>query len=409
MSLSSQSWDTRDSNTECFSVYAAIAKSPSKVLNAHELDSWENDFTRLPDENTCTYCSPVEVLFRDNDREANHDSWTSISDSSSTDYTLDREGTTFCFHCFNHVCQCPTDSSSGSVATPEENDSKQPIFTNLTSDCDESTSMQEDLSSGYLYESDRDDGSEETSSSFSQQEYRPSRETGTTAEKKMPNIIGKAPKGTECATKHSKLRSSAFNIIVPTCETVTSLLPKLMTDHIVQHVYQKNSKAVSNIARGVNDFYSPRWLRGIGAKKEGLCPLCQGLWLKTKTSRFWYHMNFYHGISAVNGRPYSAPVAIRAVLKSERVHDIKTHSMHQGYCGQCGHWVDLQAKQPLLVPELKVGFHAYQEWWKHAQKCHVLGERYQLPKDTKLDIPCIMVSLPIEIELPCKSTTVHNE
>lgn len=67
-------------------------------------------------------------------------------------------------------------------------------------------------------------------------------------------------------------------------------------------------------------------------------------------------MNFYHGISAVNGRPYSAPVAIRAVLKSEGFHDARTHNMHQGYCGQCGYWVDLQAKQPLLVPELKVSF-----------------------------------------------------
>lgn len=164
---------------------------------------------------------------------------------------------------------------------------KRLIFTSLTSNCDESSSLQEDLSSDYLYESDNGDRSEEALFNFSHQEYRPSRESGTTAEKKMPHIIGKTPTETECATQHMSLRSSAFNIIVPTCETVKSLLPKLTSNHIVRCVPPKDPRAVSSISRGSDDFYSPRWLRGMGPKKEGLCPLCHGLWLKTKTSRFW--------------------------------------------------------------------------------------------------------------------------
>jgi hypothetical protein len=167
---------------------------------------------------------------------------------------------------------------------------KQSMYTRTTSDCDNPTSMHENLSSDYVSdhsESDKDDDSDETYSSSSQQECQPSRETGATAQKKMPHIIGKTPKETECAIKHTNLRSSAFHTIVPTCETVKTLLPKLMTDHVVYHVYQKDHNAVANTTRGVNDLYSPRWLRGIGVNKEGLCPLCQGLWLKTKTSRFW--------------------------------------------------------------------------------------------------------------------------
>lgn len=65
-------------------------------------------------------------------------------------------------------------------------------------------------------------------------------------------------------------------------------------------------------------------------------------------------MNFYHGISSVNGRPYSPPIALRAVEKNITPHKNHLGIVHQGYCGQCGHWVDLQGKQPLLVPELKV-------------------------------------------------------
>jgi hypothetical protein len=65
-------------------------------------------------------------------------------------------------------------------------------------------------------------------------------------------------------------------------------------------------------------------------------------------------MNFYHGISAANGRPYSPPVALRAVQKQFTSNSEKQIVLHQGYCGRCGNWVDLEGKQPLLVPELKV-------------------------------------------------------
>ncbi|KAH8548668.1 hypothetical protein BGW37DRAFT_505820 [Umbelopsis sp. PMI_123] len=65
-------------------------------------------------------------------------------------------------------------------------------------------------------------------------------------------------------------------------------------------------------------------------------------------------MNFYHGISAANGRPYSPPIMLRAIKRKTASNTVKHVIIHQGYCGQCGQWVDLQGKQPLLVPELKV-------------------------------------------------------
>jgi hypothetical protein len=120
----SQSCDTRDGNAEYFSVYAAIEKSPSKVLNAHDLESWENDFTRLPDEITRTYCSPLRMVSGDGYREVDHGPLTIVSDSSSTDYTLDLESATFCFHCFNHVCHCRANSSPSSVVSSVEDNSK---------------------------------------------------------------------------------------------------------------------------------------------------------------------------------------------------------------------------------------------------------------------------------------------
>lgn len=46
-----------------------------------------------------------------------------------------------------------------------------------------------------------------------------------------------------------------------------------------------------NIIRGPDDMYTPRWMRGIGKSKEGLCPVCfeSGVvsWKRMKCSAYW--------------------------------------------------------------------------------------------------------------------------
>jgi len=40
--------------------------------------------------------------------------------------------------------------------------------------------------------------------------------------------------------------------------------------------------------RFASDWYTPEWVRGDAAKKEGFCDLCQpGKWLQLKNSAFW--------------------------------------------------------------------------------------------------------------------------
>jgi len=50
------------------------------------------------------------------------------------------------------------------------------------------------------------------------------------------------------------------------------------------------------------DLYTPEWVRGTGDMYEGLCRNCTpGRWLNLKTSSYWSHMSYAHGISAATG------------------------------------------------------------------------------------------------------------
>jgi hypothetical protein len=116
-------------------------------------------------------------------------------------------------------------------------------------------------------------------------------------EDKLPTARTPAP--TEYALKHHSLDNSTFHCvsIVPSNETILNLLPRLAFDIGLNGIQISNAAATWNPPRSPNDLYSPRWQRGIGPKKEGLCPLCDptndvcisvhNMWLKTKTSRFW--------------------------------------------------------------------------------------------------------------------------
>ncbi|CEP11309.1 hypothetical protein [Parasitella parasitica] len=61
------------------------------------------------------------------------------------------------------------------------------------------------------------------------------------------------------------------------------------------------------------DQYTPKWVRYTGQLKEGYCDTCKpGKWLQLKNSAFWYHKQFFHGISSVSGKPFQKPVEQRA-------------------------------------------------------------------------------------------------
>ncbi|CAG8590226.1 12231_t:CDS:2, partial [Acaulospora morrowiae] len=99
-------------------------------------------------------------------------------------------------------------------------------------------------------------------------------------------------------------------------------------------------------ARFDGDMYTPRWVRGVGKSKEGLCPHCEpSRWLKTKISAYWYHLNYQHGISSITGRPFTQPTA-------ERIN--KKTGMKEAMCHKCNKWILNQSPRDkeVLVPEI---------------------------------------------------------
>ncbi|CAI2179378.1 13003_t:CDS:2 [Funneliformis geosporum] len=105
-------------------------------------------------------------------------------------------------------------------------------------------------------------------------------------------------------------------------------------------------EATRQPARFDGDMYTPRWVRGVGKSKEGLCPHCEPVrWLKTKISAYWYHLNYQHGISSITGRPFTQPTA-------ERVN--KKTGMKEALCHKCNKWILNQSPRDkdVLVPEI---------------------------------------------------------
>ncbi|KAF7726454.1 hypothetical protein EC973_008689 [Apophysomyces ossiformis] len=105
------------------------------------------------------------------------------------------------------------------------------------------------------------------------------------------------------------------------------------------------------------DVYTPKWVRYTGQLKEGYCDSCQpGKWLQLKNSAYWYHKQFYHGISSVSGRQFVEPLECRPA----------DHDVIEGLCHQCHQFVAIcnsKRKNSVL-------------WYRHAHKCHI----YDKPK-----------------------------
>ena len=92
--------------------------------------------------------------------------------------------------------------------------------------------------------------------------------------------------------------------------------------------------------------YSPKFVRGIGVSREGYCQICDR-WFKMKTSSYWYHMNYKHGINS-KGQKYPEPIF--------RDFDFKV----QGFCKICDEWITLGSSRKT----------SKFLWKKHFQKEH---------------------------------------
>lgn len=98
-----------------------------------------------------------------------------------------------------------------------------------------------------------------------------------------------------------------------------------------------------------DDEYTPKWVRYTGQLKEGYCDTCQpGKWLQLKNSAYWYHKQFFHGISSVTGRSFQGPIDHRRA----------EHDIIEGLCHQCKQYVAMcNAKRKNSVL-----------WFRHAHK-----------------------------------------
>ncbi|KAG9075279.1 hypothetical protein FRC06_010178 [Ceratobasidium sp. 370] len=133
-----------------------------------------------------------------------------------------------------------------------------------------------------------------------------------------------------------------------------------------------SSALVPNHAHHFN-LYTPRFVRGVGTDKVGLCPICvEPVWrggegrailLNTKISAFNYHMQYYHGICSQTGLPFSPPIAFRH-KPHKPAHARERSKIEQGKCHSCKQWIQVESIKhgDILVPEL--------HWWKHAASCH---------------------------------------
>ncbi|KAG6850360.1 hypothetical protein H0H93_014314 [Arthromyces matolae] len=129
-----------------------------------------------------------------------------------------------------------------------------------------------------------------------------------------------------------------------------------------------------NPPRSPLDLYTPRFVRGKGTSKHGLCPICleprarggasSRVWLAMKFSAYkYYHMQYFHGISASTQRPFSPPIAFRTIPrlnagKNER------KAICEAKCHKCSKWVPIEGVKD-VQPKVKELF-----WWKHAAMCH---------------------------------------
>ncbi|KAI7944148.1 hypothetical protein MJO28_011676 [Puccinia striiformis f. sp. tritici] len=149
------------------------------------------------------------------------------------------------------------------------------------------------------------------------------------------------------------------------------------------------------------DLYTPMWCRGQNDKKEGFCDMCEGgSWFRLKNSAYWYHKQYFHGVSSTTGHYFYPPREIKRGFSTANRQQIL------GMCHECDEWVGFSSiigqgtvKKNQAHPQLRS--EAAEEaadsrpdwldgeepgtskvptlWYKHAHKCH----RHQTCKGAK--------------------------
>lgn len=110
------------------------------------------------------------------------------------------------------------------------------------------------------------------------------------------------------------------------------------------------------------DLYTPPYIRGKGARREGYCMQCKR-WLKIKSSEYWYDKMFRHGISAATGHHFNEPLGVRYVHGI--VPRLRATQIAEGCCPVCKLWIPLG--------KLTVAKHYGVLWIRHAYKVRLLG------------------------------------
>ena len=154
-------------------------------------------------------------------------------------------------------------------------------------------------------------------------------------------------------------------------------------------VAPENSNTAVYTNPDVSDLYSPRWTRGLGEKKVGLCPYCvtwpisshpphnganvekcevsQEVWKPMKVSAYWYHLHFFHGISSKTNQPMSPPLEFRVrslITKVSKQTSPVSVDIWEGLCHQCREWVTMENIRQRDRKNREI------RWWQHATKCH---------------------------------------
>ncbi|GJJ14295.1 hypothetical protein Clacol_008559 [Clathrus columnatus] len=135
------------------------------------------------------------------------------------------------------------------------------------------------------------------------------------------------------------------------------------TSVLAARTTKRSPPSITNEPRSAYDLYTPRFVKGVGINKVGLCPLCfepnsRGgnnaiEWLAMKVSAYkYYHLQYVHGISSFTGAPFSPPVEFR--ITKRRPAEVRKHEkteLLQGRCHKCEKWVAIEG---VKIGEVKV-------------------------------------------------------
>jgi len=189
--------------------------------------------------------------------------------------------------------------------------------------------------------------------------------TKETNKKEPYRVCSKGLSDVESITKvlHKKPPTLPSKLNIGQLLDVNSYTPRVPLEIDNNLTIKKASGSRVNDTQGPNDLYTPRYIKGIGSSKHGLCPIClfekKMAWFNMKFSAYWYHLQFNHGVSSVTLRPFPIPLEIRIAC----VDDEYELPLIEAKCCECLKWVSIVGLKRtwVKVPEIF--------WWKHIASC----------------------------------------